>query len=79
VAQTLCINTAGLKLRAFIPERLLSGVAGGIYAYLLSPTFTLMWFFDINISILIVLMALFWRGVVLDRTSHWCRASFGCQ
>jgi branched-chain amino acid transport system permease protein len=61
VAQTLCINTAGLKLRAFILSAFFPGVAGGIYAYYISyvhPDVV----FDINISILIVLMALFGGG-----------------
>jgi branched-chain amino acid transport system permease protein len=61
VAQTLCINTAGLKLRAFVLSAFFPGVAGGIYAYYISyvhPDVV----FDINMSILIVLMALFGGG-----------------
>lgn len=61
VAQTLCIHTAGLKLKAFILSAFFPGVAGGIYGYYLSyvhPDIV----FDINISILIVLMALFGGG-----------------
>ena len=69
VAQTLCIDTAGLKVKAFILSAFFPGVAGGIYAYYISyihPDIV----FDINISILIVLMALFgggksWRGPLL--------------
>lgn len=61
VAQTLCIHTAGLKLKAFILSAFFPGVAGGIFAYYISyvhPDVV----FDINISILIVLMALFGGG-----------------
>ncbi len=61
VAQTLCIHTAGLKVKAFILSAFFPGVAGGIYAYYISyihPDIV----FDINISILIVLMALFGGG-----------------
>jgi branched-chain amino acid transport system permease protein len=61
VAQTLCIHTAGLKLKAFVLSAFFPGVAGGIYAYYISyvhPDVV----FDINISILIVLMALFGGG-----------------
>jgi len=61
VAQTLCIDTAGLKVRAFTLSAFFPGVAGGIYAYYISyihPDIV----FDINISILIVLMALFGGG-----------------
>ncbi|OGP77632.1 MAG: hypothetical protein A2V86_06415 [Deltaproteobacteria bacterium RBG_16_49_23] len=61
VAQTLCIHTADLKIKAFILSAFIPGVAGGIYAYYISyihPDIV----FDINISILIVLMALFGGG-----------------
>lgn len=61
VAQTLCIHTSNLKLKAFILSAFFPGVAGGIYAYYISyihPDVV----FDINISILIVLMALFGGG-----------------
>jgi branched-chain amino acid transport system permease protein len=61
VAQTLCIHTSNLKLKAFILSAFFPGVAGGIYAYYMSyihPDVV----FDINISILIVLMALFGGG-----------------
>ena len=61
VAQTLCIHTAGLKLKAFVLSAFFPGVAGGIYAYYISyihPDVV----FDFNISILIVLMALFGGG-----------------
>lgn len=61
VAQTLCIYTAGLKLKAFVLSAFFPGVAGGIFAYYISyihPDVV----FDINMSILIVLMALFGGG-----------------
>jgi branched-chain amino acid transport system permease protein len=61
VAQTLCIHTAGIKLKAFILSAFFPGVAGGIFAYYISyvhPDVV----FDINISILIVLMALLGGG-----------------
>lgn len=61
VAQTLRINTSKLKMRAFVLSSFFPGVAGGIYAYYISyvhPDIV----FDINISILIVLMALFGGG-----------------
>jgi branched-chain amino acid transport system permease protein len=61
VAQTLRIHTANLKMKAFVLSSFFPGVAGGIYAYYISyihPDIV----FDINISILIVLMALFGGG-----------------
>ena len=61
VAQTLCIYTAGIKVKAFILSAFFPGVAGGVYAYYISyihPDIV----FDINVSILIVLMALFGGG-----------------
>jgi branched-chain amino acid transport system permease protein len=61
VAQTLCIYTAGLKVKAFALSAFFPGMAGGIYAYYISyvhPDIV----FDINMSILIVLMALFGGG-----------------
>jgi branched-chain amino acid transport system permease protein len=61
VAQTLCIRTADVKVRAFVLSAFFPGVAGGIYAYYISyihPDIV----FDISISILIVLMALFGGG-----------------
>jgi branched-chain amino acid transport system permease protein len=69
VAQTLTINTAAVKIKAFIMSAFFPGVAGGIYAYYISyihPDIV----FDINISILIVLMAVFgggksWAGPLL--------------
>ena len=61
VAQTLCIHTSRLKLKAFVLSAFFPGVAGGIYAYYISyihPDVV----FDINVTILIVLMALFGGG-----------------
>jgi branched-chain amino acid transport system permease protein len=62
VALALGINAASLKLRAFVVSAFFPGVAGGIYAFYLSyihPDIV----FDVNISIIIVLMAIFggWR------------------
>lgn len=73
VAQTLCVPTARVKLRAFVLSAFFPGVAGGLYAYYISyvhPDVV----FDISISILIVLMALFgggasWVGPVLGAAS----------
>jgi branched-chain amino acid transport system permease protein len=73
VAQTLCIPTVNLKVAAFVLSAFFPGVAGGIYAYYLSyihPDIV----FDINISILIVLMALFgggksWQGPIIGAVS----------
>lgn len=69
VAQTMAIDSARLKIGAFALSALFTGVAGGIYAYYLAyihPDIV----FDVNISILIVLMALFggggsWLGPVI--------------
>lgn len=69
VAQTMAIDSARLKIGAFVLSALFTGMAGGIYAYYLAyihPDIV----FDINISILVVLMALFggggsWLGPVI--------------
>ncbi len=69
VAQAVGINTPALKIQAFVLSAAFPGVAGGLYAYYLTyihPDIV----FDVNISILIVLMALFgggrsWLGPVL--------------
>jgi branched-chain amino acid transport system permease protein len=69
VALAVGINAASLKLRAFVVSAFFPGVAGGIYAFYLSyihPDIV----FDVNISIIIVLMAIFggwrhWSGPVL--------------
>lgn len=61
VAQTLCVNTPKIKLSAFVLSAFFPGIAGGFYAYYLSyiqPASV----FNIDISILIVLMALFGGG-----------------
>jgi len=72
VAQTMAVNAPMLKMRAFALSAFFTGTAGGIYAYYLTyihPDIV----FDVNISILIVLMALFggggtWLGPVLGAT-----------
>ncbi len=61
VAETICINASKLKIKAFAVSAFFPGMAGGIYAYYLTyihPDIV----FDVNISILIVLMALFGGG-----------------
>jgi len=61
VAQTMAIDTAWLKIKAFAVSAFFPGMAGGVYAYYLTyihPDIV----FDVNISILIVLMALFGGG-----------------
>ena len=69
VARTMGINTAWLKLKAFILGSFFAGLAGGIYGYYLSfiqPDIT----FNINTSLLILMMAFFggcmtWTGPLL--------------
>ncbi len=61
VAQTMAINAPLLKMKAFALSAFFPGVAGGLYAYYLTyihPDIV----FDVNISILVVLMALFGGG-----------------
>jgi branched-chain amino acid transport system permease protein len=61
VAQTMAINAPRLKMQAFGLSAFFPGMAGGIYAYYLSyidPHLV----FDVNVSILIVLMSLFGGG-----------------
>jgi len=61
VAQTMAINSPKLKLQAFALSAFFPGMAGGVYAYHLTyihPDIV----FDVMISILIVLMALFGGG-----------------
>jgi branched-chain amino acid transport system permease protein len=61
VAATICLNAPRLKIKAFAVSAFFPGMAGGIYAYYLTyihPDIV----FDVNISILIVLMALFGGG-----------------
>lgn len=72
VAQTMAITAPMLKIKAFALSAFFTGTAGGIFAYYLTyihPDIV----FDVNISILIVLMALFggggtWLGPVLGAT-----------
>jgi len=69
VAQTMAVNAPRLKIQAFALSAFFPGIAGGLYAYYLTyihPDIV----FNVNISILIVLMALFgggasWMGPVL--------------
>ncbi|MEW6261985.1 MAG: branched-chain amino acid ABC transporter permease [Thermodesulfobacteriota bacterium] len=69
VALAVGINAPALKIRAFVLSAFFPGVAGGVLAYYLNyihPDIV----FDINMSILMVLMALFgggrhWLGPVL--------------
>jgi branched-chain amino acid transport system permease protein len=69
VAQTMAINAPKLKIEAFALSAFFPGMAGGVYAYYLTyihPDIV----FDVMISILIVLMALFggggtWLGPVI--------------
>jgi branched-chain amino acid transport system permease protein len=73
VAQTMAVNAPFLKIKAFALSAFFPGVAGGIYAYYLTyihPDIV----FEVNMSILIVLMALFggggsWLGPVIGATS----------
>ena len=73
VAQTLAINSPRLKIAAFALSSFFPGIAGGIYACYLSyihPDVV----FDVNMSILQVLMALFggassWLGPVVGAVS----------
>jgi branched-chain amino acid transport system permease protein len=69
VAKTIGINTPWLKMQAYILGALFAGVVGGIYGYYMSyvhPDVT----FNINTSLLILLMAFFggcrtWKGPLL--------------
>jgi branched-chain amino acid transport system permease protein len=72
VAQTMAVNAPALKSLAFALSAFFVGVAGGLYGYYLEY-FHPDTVFDVNISILIVLMALFgggssWLGPVLGAT-----------
>ncbi|MDQ1240642.1 MAG: branched-chain amino acid transport system permease protein [Thermodesulfobacteriota bacterium] len=72
VGQTMAINAPVLKIQAFALSAFFPGIAGGFYAYYLTyihPDIV----FNVNISILIVLMALFggggtWLGPILGAT-----------
>jgi branched-chain amino acid transport system permease protein len=61
VAQTMAINAPRLKIQAFALSAFFPGMAGSIYAYYLTYIHTDI-VFDMMISILIVLMALFGGG-----------------
>jgi branched-chain amino acid transport system permease protein len=69
VAKTIGINTPWLKMQAFILGAFFAGVVGGVYGYYMSyvhPDVT----FNINTSLLILLMAFFggcrtWEGPLL--------------
>jgi branched-chain amino acid transport system permease protein len=69
VAKTIGINTPWLKMQAFILGAFFAGVVGGVYGYYMSyihPDIT----FNINTSLLILLMAFFggcktWAGPLL--------------
>jgi branched-chain amino acid transport system permease protein len=69
VAKTMGINTPRLKIKAFVLGAFLAGVVGGIYGYYMSyvhPEST----FNINMSLLILLMAFFggcrtWAGPLI--------------
>ncbi len=73
VAQTMAVNAPLLKIQAFAVSAFFPGVAGGIFAYYMTyihPDIV----FDVNISILIVLMALFgggasWLGPLIGATA----------
>jgi len=69
VAKTIGINTPWLKVQAFILGAFFAGIVGGVYGYYMSyihPDIT----FNINTSLLILLMAFFggchtWAGPLL--------------
>lgn len=72
VAQTMAVNAPKLKSFAFALSAFFVGVAGGLYGFYLEY-FHPDTVFDVNISILIVLMALFggggsWLGPVVGAT-----------
>ncbi|MFH1116901.1 MAG: branched-chain amino acid ABC transporter permease [Pseudomonadota bacterium] len=73
VAGTMAINAPLLKMKAFALSAFFPGAAGGIYAYYLTYIHADI-VFEVNISILIVLMALFggggsWLGPLIGATS----------
>jgi len=61
VAETMAIPTAKLKIQAFILSAFFPGIAGGLFAYYLTYIHADV-VFNISISILIVLMAMFGGG-----------------
>jgi branched-chain amino acid transport system permease protein len=69
VAQTLGINTTRLKMAAFLLSAFLAGMVGGIFSYYRTYVYPNI-MFDLNLSVLVVLMALFggrqnWLGPVV--------------
>ena len=73
VAQTMAINSPALKIKAFALSAFFPGIAGGIFACYITYIHPEM-VFDVNISILIVLMALFgggasWLGPIIGASS----------
>jgi branched-chain amino acid transport system permease protein len=73
VAQTMAINSPALKIKAFALSAFFPGIAGGIFACYMTYIHPEM-VFDVNISILIVLMALFgggasWLGPIIGASS----------
>ena len=61
VAETMAIPTAKIKIQAFILSAFFPGIAGGLFAYYLTYIHADV-VFNISISILIVLMAMFGGG-----------------
>jgi branched-chain amino acid transport system permease protein len=73
VAQTMAVNAPLLKIQAFALSAFFPGIAGGLFAYYLTYIHPDM-VFDVNISILIVLMSLFggggsWLGPIVGATA----------
>jgi branched-chain amino acid transport system permease protein len=69
VAQTLGINTTRLKMAAFLLSAFLAGMVGGIFSYYRTYVHPNV-MFDVNLSVLVVLMALFggrqtWVGPIV--------------
>ena len=69
VAQTVGVNATALKLQAFAISAFLTGMVGGMYSYYRTYVVPSI-MFDTNISVAIVLMAMFggtqtWRGPVV--------------
>lgn len=69
VAQTLGINATRLKMAAFLLSAFLAGMVGGIFSYYRTYVHPNV-MFDVNLSVLVVLMALFggrqtWVGPIV--------------
>lgn len=69
VAQTLGIDATRLKMIAFLLSAFLAGMVGGIFSYYRTYVYPNI-MFDVNLSVLVVLMALFggrqtWLGPIL--------------